>query len=622
VTKILCGARGVASNLSSREQHRSRRSIVKKLYVIPLLAFIALCVIPFPTFAATILYEGFTPATANYVSSCGGPTYHGLHYCDFTDTFSVSNNRLAVAINWYDLGCNSRFEGSMTFFYDLADADTYQVIAESSQSVTVTCTPGYPVGHNIPTTLAIPPTVLAGGQHYFILLRASNNEVAEAYWGTDANHHDSFQVLDAMGPTSLVQLRSDGITPIAPREMISETSVALGGKADNATGNQVQIQIELRRLTETLTGEPTAVSGFVSPGQIASVPVFGLIDGVYHWRMRAADSQGNVSNWQEFGSPGSADFEVYASPLPATFAIPNPSCNSFVTFVPYAPMVLQGANFWTCCYDTPQSYIGCYGQAYSRVFDASGSTVLAQSDSIPSFGYTLGCGSDLNYTTSFSGANQITLQPGVAYTFRNVETDGSSCTPGPNHPNAAYLTVATPPSPSDAVVFVPGIMGSRLFRSIDHVEVWPNVDKMYNPGDPGNSYLDELKLQTDGSQRTGEEMIPDAIIHGLTALGRSSSFYQDILDDLRSAGYSEGINLFTAPFDWRLDVSTQTFQLKQAIDAALSHSRSGKISIVAHSFGGLLVKEFLRQQSTPPDYIKPSYSRELPTLGLQRPSRS
>ena len=38
-------------------------------------------------------------------------------------------------------------------------------------------------------------------------------------------------------------------------------------------------------------------------------------DGQYHWRARAVNSQGNASQWQEFGIAGNMDFEVKLVPL-------------------------------------------------------------------------------------------------------------------------------------------------------------------------------------------------------------------------------------------------------------------------------------------------------------------
>jgi cell wall-associated NlpC family hydrolase len=401
---------------------------------------------PPAAFADSVLYAAHTPAVSNYVSSCNG-LFHGVAYCEFTSSFSISSNQTAIALTWYDLGCALPDGQSVTLFYELVNADTYAIVATTTESAQVTCSAGYPPGHNHPTTLAITPTTLVANQNYFLVLREVNDTRDQVYWGTDAAHNDSFQVLNPLDLGTLTQLKSDGSTPIVAGSMITENTMVLRGVPSNSIGNQVQIQVELRRITEALTGEPTASSGFVTPGQPASITIFGLIDGVYHWRMRTADNQGNVSNWQDFGGPGSFAFEVFASPLPATFPIPNPSCRgNLVTFVPYAPMVLKGANFWTSCHDTPQSYIGCYGMAYSQVFDGSGSTLLAQSASIQSFGYTQNA-YDLNYTTTFSGANQITLQPGVTYAFTNVETDGSYCTPGPYHPNSAYLEIAPPPAP-------------------------------------------------------------------------------------------------------------------------------------------------------------------------------
>ena len=66
----------------------------------------------------------------------------------------------------------------MTLVYDLATADTFTLVTETTASVQVGCTPGYSLQHNVPTTLPLAPTTLVAGKPYFILLRSVNNKRA------------------------------------------------------------------------------------------------------------------------------------------------------------------------------------------------------------------------------------------------------------------------------------------------------------------------------------------------------------------------------------------------------------------------------------------------------------
>jgi hypothetical protein len=157
-----------------------------------------------PAHAQAVLAEGHVPAVGDYISYCDG-NYHGLRYCEFTDTFTVAQDATATAITWYDPGCANMDQPSMMLYYELATADTYEVVATSSP-MQITCTPGDPPGdgsnngNNDPVTLSIPSTQLTAGRPYFNLLRAVSDPRARAKWGVDASHGTSFQVL---GPTPI-----------------------------------------------------------------------------------------------------------------------------------------------------------------------------------------------------------------------------------------------------------------------------------------------------------------------------------------------------------------------------------------------------------------------------------
>ncbi|MEA2602650.1 MAG: hypothetical protein QOF89_3642 [Acidobacteriota bacterium] len=237
--------------------------------------------------ADNVLVERHTPATSNYISYCDG-TYHGLRDCELTENFSVATDQVATAITWYDLGCHSADESSMTLLYDLANADTYTVLAETTASIQVTCTPDYPSGHNNPTTLPIPPTTLIAGQNYFILLRALNNEHARAYWGTDAAHQDSFQVLGATGPA--------GTQIVFQDDFNRADSSSLGPQWQLLTGTMLQVQNG--NAEETSVGQiedAVMVSGLNLTQQIIDVdwtPTGGNIgvDGRLLGRVRDANN--------------------------------------------------------------------------------------------------------------------------------------------------------------------------------------------------------------------------------------------------------------------------------------------------------------------------------------------
>lgn len=246
-------------------------SNVRLLVVVPVVAAFLLCA--GRALAYTVVYQAHTPATSNYISYCDG-NYHGLRYCEFADTFSVATDQTATAITWYDLGCDSADEQNMTLFFDLANADTFSLLAESIASTQVSCTPAYPSGHGNPTTLAISPTALAAGQHYFILLRASSNERARAYWGTDAGHRDSFQIMTGPARAAGYAFQVDtGGTLLSNLEYYAREEA----DSNDVSGNG---------RSATLAGSPTwgAGSGRVNNGMALTAGASGAqLNGLPKW---------------------------------------------------------------------------------------------------------------------------------------------------------------------------------------------------------------------------------------------------------------------------------------------------------------------------------------------------
>ncbi|KEO83651.1 lipase/acyltransferase domain-containing protein [Tumebacillus flagellatus] len=76
-----------------------------------------------------------------------------------------------------------------------------------------------------------------------------------------------------------------------------------------------------------------------------------------------------------------------------------------------------------------------------------------------------------------------------------------------------------------------------------------------------------------------------------------TSYYNDMINDLVKAGYVPGKTLFGFPYDWRLDNHCQNTALTNKINEALNASGATKVQAVAHSMGGLVVKDYLLNQT-------------------------
>ncbi len=112
-------------------------------------------------------------------------------------------------------------------------------------------------------------------------------------------------------PLNLRQLKSDGVTEIPEGGTINESTVIFKGTVSDPDGNDVRLEIELRRVEEPFVGEPTLETNFEPSGSEVTITRNGLVTGNYKWRCRVKDSKGAISEWKEFGV-AEKDFTVWA----------------------------------------------------------------------------------------------------------------------------------------------------------------------------------------------------------------------------------------------------------------------------------------------------------------------
>lgn len=151
------------------------------------------------------------------------------------------------------------------------------------------------------------------------------------------------------------------------------------------------------------------------------------------------------------------------------------------------------------------------------------------------------------------------------------------------------------------VMFLPGIEGSKLYDS-NNSEVWL-------PGD--DSVADTLTLSSNGSSTDPDITTFDAIKEG--GFGQVGfNIYKTFLSDMETWQTTYGIIATTTPYDWRLDyhiLLTNGRKLAnghitylqppapghdpyiiETLKQLASSSPTGKVTIIAHSNGGLLAK--------------------------------
>ncbi len=135
------------------------------------------------------------------------------------------------------------------------------------------------------------------------------------------------------------------------------------------------------------------------------------------------------------------------------------------------------------------------------------------------------------------------------------------------------------------VLFIPGIMSSRLYDE--------DGNKLWEPEVEGG--VKELYLDTDGKS-VNDVKVGEVVDTFNGPLLLSFDIYKSFLSDLASATSSGLINDYYAfPYDWRLSMNDilADDSLTNKLRELVSSSKSGKVTIVAHSNGGLVTKALL-----------------------------
>ncbi|MFD2368491.1 pre-peptidase C-terminal domain-containing protein [Brevibacillus sp. GCM10020057] len=200
---------------------------------------------------------------------------------------------------------------------------------------------------------------------------------------------------------------------------------------------------------------------------------------------------------------------------------------------------------------------------------------------------------------------QIVFQanPGT-YTIKVVASKRSGFAP-----NTYKLVVKSSPIP---VILIPGIGGSRLEAEEDGEisEIWLGLgDSLIGINDPRHRRLLSLEPMRPGSvdvrpRNQGVRIFPERADEGFSAIEYLSyspidpvrdktEQYYSMVKELEKLGYKKFRTLFAMPYDWRYSNAQNAEALKQKIDLALQRSGASQVQLVAHSMGGLLVRETL-----------------------------
>lgn len=251
--------------------------------------------------------------------------------------------------------------------------------------------------------------------------------------------------------------------------------------------------------------------------------------------------------------------------------------------------------------------LGTFGGTYSGAYGINSSGLVVGAANLP--------GDAESHAFIYNGTMQdlnSLLPPGSGWVLEEAaaindigQITGHGSINGEHH---GFLM--TPVQSISPIVFIPGIMGSRLYDDQNN-PVWPEQIFGSIPDQISNRFVD-LKL---GS---GTNLQPGAGATGLIGTmypGKiySVEVYSKWLDALRQQENDES-RWAVVPYDWRQAPGSQTTRVETAINDLYGRTHE-KVLIVAHSMGSLLAKTTLASNPALADKIKAIVFVAAPQLG-------
>jgi pimeloyl-ACP methyl ester carboxylesterase len=137
------------------------------------------------------------------------------------------------------------------------------------------------------------------------------------------------------------------------------------------------------------------------------------------------------------------------------------------------------------------------------------------------------------------------------------------------------------------VIFVPGILGSRVFCNTG--ELFLSIKGL-------GGYFALMQLNADGETNHGPPGSCGATAYvpkgeeGLLKSVGPTDFYGGIYDYLKSIAKN---GIYAYPYDWRRGVPVASKGLGELVDEALEQTGAKHVVIVAHSMGGLVTEQYV-----------------------------
>ena len=147
---------------------------------------------------------------------------------------------------------------------------------------------------------------------------------------------------------------------------------------------------------------------------------------------------------------------------------------------------------------------------------------------------------------------------------------------------------AVAPKAHEPVLIIPGLLGTEL--DLNNSAIWPNLANMIT--DPTDSFMDSMVMSPGGTPINSSVSVGSPVDSINYAIG-TEHIYDQLEQAFTSQGYVLNQDLFVFAYDWRESVVDLQAALSQKIVSIIQHSNGQKINIIAHSYGGLLLKGYL-----------------------------
>ena len=261
-------------------------------------------------------------------------------------------------------------------------------------------------------------------------------------------------------------------------------------------------------------------------------------------------------------------------------------------------------------------YIGCANRVRNPVGPGTGGTIASSSNAVTvTFPSPISLDPLKRYIFAYYGADNTPATPSHFYGTTNsfgqgwapFMTDGLT----ESYWNATYATSTATTTPIctqncySNVLFLPGIEGSRLYDGNNH--------KLWEPY--GNSDALQLVMLADGTSNRHDIYTRDAIDNAYVPA--KGNVYQSFMADMKTWESVYHIVATTTPYDWRVDMNTLLNNGRAYANGSISYlvppepghdpyiletlrklaatSKTGKVTIIAHSMGGLITKALLQR---------------------------